>query len=63
VGKVLHAHAPDDIQAHVLANLTRVTPYTIIQPGRLHAEIRRVHREGFAQTSEEFPGAHTRCRR
>ncbi len=54
VGKVLLAHAPDDIQAHVLANLTRVTPYTITQPGRLLGEIRRVHREGFAQTSEEM---------
>ena len=35
VGKVLLAHAPDDVQADVLANLTRVTPYTIIQPERL----------------------------
>jgi len=46
VGKVLLAHAPDDIQAHALANLTSMTPYTIIQPGRLRAEIRRAHREG-----------------
>jgi DNA-binding IclR family transcriptional regulator len=54
VGKVLLAHAPDDIQAWVLTNLTRVTPYTVTQPGRLRAELRRVLRDGFAQTSEEM---------
>lgn len=54
VGKVLLAYASDDVQAHVLANLTRVTPYTIIQPGRLCEEIRRVHRDGYAQTNEEM---------
>ncbi len=54
VGKVLLAYAPDDVQAHVLASLTRVTPYTITQPGRLREQIRRVRREGFAQTSEEM---------
>jgi DNA-binding IclR family transcriptional regulator len=54
VGKVMLAHAPDDVQAAVLANLTRITPYTVVQPGRLRAELRRVHHEGFAQTSEEM---------
>jgi DNA-binding IclR family transcriptional regulator len=54
VGKVLLAFAPDDVRAEVLANLTRQTPYSISQPGRLHGELRRVHREGFAQTSEEM---------
>jgi hypothetical protein len=29
VGKVLLAHAPQDVHARVFANLTRVTPYTI----------------------------------
>ncbi len=33
VGKVLLAHAPPAVQAEVLADLTRVTPYTIDQPG------------------------------
>ncbi len=47
-------YAPDEIRAHVIANLTRVTPYTITQPGRLREEIRRVHRDGYAQTSEEM---------
>jgi DNA-binding IclR family transcriptional regulator len=54
VGKVLLAHAPEDVRARVCANLTRVTPYTITQPGRLRAELRRVLREGYAQTSEEM---------
>ncbi|TDV55416.1 IclR family transcriptional regulator [Actinophytocola oryzae] len=54
VGKVLLAHAPDDVRAWVFTNLNRITPYTITQPGRLRAELRRVLRDGFAQTSEEM---------
>ena len=54
VGKVLLAHAPEDVRARVLTNLTRVTAYTVTQPGRLRAELRRVLRDGFAQTSEEM---------
>src|SRR4051812_13935882 len=54
VGKVLLAHAPDDVRAWVFMNLNRITPYTITQPGRLRAELRRVLRDGFAQTSEEM---------
>ena len=54
VGKVLLAFAPEDVQAQVLGNLTRHTAYTITQPGRLVEELRRVHREGFAQTNEEM---------
>lgn len=54
VGKVLLAHAPDDVRGWVFTNLTRITPYTITQPGRLRAELRRVLRDGFAQTSEEM---------
>jgi DNA-binding IclR family transcriptional regulator len=54
VGKVLLAFAPEDVQTQVLGNLTRQTAYTITQPGRLVAELRRVHREGFAQTNEEM---------
>ena len=33
VGKVLLAHAPVDVQHRVLAELSRITPYTITQPG------------------------------
>jgi DNA-binding IclR family transcriptional regulator len=54
VGKVLLAYAPQSIQTEVFENLTRITPYTITQPGRLLDEIRRVHREGYAVTSEEM---------
>ncbi|CUR58706.1 Transcriptional regulator, IclR family [metagenome] len=54
VGKVLLAHAPSDVVLAVLGNLTRITPYTVTQPGRLRAELRRVHQEGFAQTVEEM---------
>jgi DNA-binding IclR family transcriptional regulator len=54
VGKVLLAHAPEDVQQAVLADLHRVTPYTVVQPGRLRTELARVRQEGFAQTSEEM---------
>jgi DNA-binding IclR family transcriptional regulator len=54
VGKVLLAHAPDDVLAWVFANLTRITPYTVTQPGRLRTDLRRVLRDGYAQTSEEM---------
>jgi DNA-binding IclR family transcriptional regulator len=54
VGKVLLAYAPEAVQVTVLSNLKRVTPYTIIQPGRLRQELARVRKEGFAQTSEEM---------
>ena len=54
VGKVLLAHAPDDVRAWVFANLTRITPYTVTQPGRLRSDLRRVLRDGYAQTSEEM---------
>jgi len=58
VGKVLLAYAAEEVQAEVLADLSRVTPYTVTQPGRLREQLRRVHREGFAHTSEEMsPGA------
>ncbi|MEV6491092.1 IclR family transcriptional regulator [Actinoplanes sp. NPDC051633] len=54
VGKVLLAYAPEDVRAEVLGNLTRVTPYTVTQPGRLLDQIRRVHSDGYATTSEEM---------
>jgi DNA-binding IclR family transcriptional regulator len=54
VGKVLLAHAPERIQATVLRNLTRITPYTITQPARLREQLARVRRDGFAQTNEEM---------
>lgn len=54
VGKVLLAHAPDEVQACVLASLTRLTPYTITQPERMREQLRAVRREGFAMTMEEM---------
>jgi DNA-binding IclR family transcriptional regulator len=54
VGKVLLAHAPDEVQREVLASLTRVTAYSIVQPGRLRQELARVRTDGYAQTNEEM---------
>jgi DNA-binding IclR family transcriptional regulator len=54
VGKVLLAHAPVEVQEQVLSALPRLTPYTVIQPGRLRAQLARVRREGYATTVEEM---------
>ena len=54
VGKILLAYAPDEVVTSVLAELTRVTAFTVTQPGRLAEQIRRVHRDGYATTSEEM---------
>jgi DNA-binding IclR family transcriptional regulator len=54
VGKVLLAHAPDDVKAKVLSSLTRITPYTITQPTRLRGQLDRVLVEGYATTVEEM---------
>lgn len=54
VGKALLAYAPEPVQAEVLASLTRITPYTITQPGRLREQLQRARRDGFAQTEEEM---------
>ena len=54
VGKVLLAHAPAEVQAAVLGRLTRVTPYTVTQPGLLRRQLRRVLRDGYATTVEEM---------
>jgi DNA-binding IclR family transcriptional regulator len=54
VGKVLLAYAPEDVQRTVLGSLTRVTPYTVTQPGLLRAQLARVRVDGFATTTEEM---------
>ncbi|WP_375489841.1 IclR family transcriptional regulator [uncultured Jatrophihabitans sp.] len=54
VGKALLAFAPEVVVDEVLADLTRITPYTITQPGRLRHQLRRVRSDGFAHTSEEM---------
>ncbi|GAB7004846.1 IclR family transcriptional regulator [Nocardioides sp. AN3] len=55
VGKVLLAHAPDDVRQAVLsAPLRRLTPYTITQPAALERQLARIRTEGYATTQEEM---------
>jgi DNA-binding IclR family transcriptional regulator len=54
VGKVLLAHAPPEVQAAVLADLPRVTAYTVTQPGLLRRQLARAVRDGYATTTEEM---------
>jgi DNA-binding IclR family transcriptional regulator len=54
VGKVLLAHSPADVHDRVMANLTRVTPYTITRPDLLEAQLDRIRRDGVATTTEEM---------
>ena len=54
VGKVLLAYAPEEVIAEVLRRLTKITPYTVTQPGLLLAQLDRARREGYAQTLEEM---------
>ena len=53
VGKVLLAHAPDDVRAAVLADLPRITPTRSPSPAA-EEQLRRVRRDGWAQTTEEM---------
>lgn len=54
VGKVLLAHAPEDVVAEALGRLIGVTPYTITQPARMRDHLDRVRRDGYATTVEEM---------
>ena len=54
VGKVLLAHAPPEVQQRVLADLRRITPYTVTQPGRLRRQLAQVLRDDYATTVEEM---------
>ncbi len=54
VGKVLLAHAPAEVQHAVLADLPRLTAYTLTQPGHLRRQLAKVLRVGYATTSEEM---------
>lgn len=54
VGKVLLAHAPTEVHDAVLGQLTRVTPYTVTQPGTLLRQLQRVRRDDYATTVEEM---------
>jgi DNA-binding IclR family transcriptional regulator len=55
VGKVLLAHAPSAVvHEYCEHGLSRHTPYTITEPGRLGRELLCVRSRGFARTSEEM---------
>lgn len=54
VGKVLLAHAPDDVIRRVMGSLRPHTPYTITAPGMLARQLARARVEGFATTREEM---------
>lgn len=55
VGKVLLAHAPAAaVHECCELGLTRHTPYTITEPGRLGRELQAVRARGFAQANEEM---------
>jgi len=54
VGKVLLAHAPAEVQHAVFADLARITPYSITQPGLLRRRLARVLRDDYATTVEEM---------
>jgi len=54
VGKVLLAHAPDDVRTVVLRRLTRMTRYSITEPAVLESQLAAVRRDGYAQTRQEM---------
>lgn len=54
VGKVLLAHAPAEVRAAVLADLPRITPYTVTQPGLLDRQLEQARGDDHATTREEM---------
>lgn len=54
VGKVLLAYSPPEVHDRVLANLPRITPYTITRPDILQKQLARIRRDGVATTAEEM---------
>ncbi|MFW0794404.1 IclR family transcriptional regulator [Gordonia sp. CPCC 205515] len=54
VGKVLLAHAPDDVRRAVLAELRPFTRHTIVAPGVLDRQLRQIRQQGYATTVEEM---------
>ena len=54
VGKVLLAHAPDEVQQRVLADLTRVTAVHRHPAGPAATPAAQVLRDGYATTAEEM---------
>ncbi|MGC4964268.1 IclR family transcriptional regulator [Gordonia sp. DT101] len=54
VGKVLLAHAPDEIRRAAMADLRPMTRHTIVAPGMLDRQLRQIRQQGYATTSEEM---------
>lgn len=54
VGKVLLAHAGDDVLHEALRRPRRVTPYTVVDVGVLRRQLVEVRRRGYAVTGEEM---------
>ncbi len=54
VGKILLAHADPATARAALEHLLRVTPFTVVEPGRMARQLTEIRRRGWAETSEEM---------
>jgi DNA-binding IclR family transcriptional regulator len=54
VGKVLMAYAPPEVVLQATNRPRRVTPYTIVEPGRLLRELAETRRRGYSRTAQEM---------
>ncbi|WBL19756.1 IclR family transcriptional regulator [Citricoccus sp. NR2] len=57
-GKVLLAYAPDSVVEAVLESPARYTKKTLVSPGEIKRESRRVREQGFATSMEETAEGH-----
>jgi DNA-binding IclR family transcriptional regulator len=53
-GKVLLAHAPDDLRERVLSDLPRFTEATVTDPAVLRGQLERARQDGYAITAGEL---------
>jgi DNA-binding IclR family transcriptional regulator len=54
VGKILLAYGDPELQRHAMANLTRITRHTVVEPRRLLRQLAEIRSRGYATTSEEM---------
>lgn len=54
VGKVLLAHAPEDVIAEALEHLEPITAFTLTDPAQLRTQLTRIRELGHASTYEEM---------
>ena len=54
VGKILLAHAPQEIVDAVLRSPERITKHTIVDARRLRRDMQAIRERGFARTAEEM---------